>query len=326
MLILKRLQAFGQQRPGSVAALGVFDGLHLGHRAIIAKLLDLARRRSHDSVVVTFDPPPQAVLMNKNWPGYLTSLEEKEAILEGLGLDVLAVIRFTPRVAQLSPREFVARIFVEQLRVSHVVCGRDCGFGKGRSGNLSLLRSLGREYGFAVTEVRPCKYGGQKISSSLVRNLILAGQVDRAAAMLGRPYSLAGKVVVGRGLGRRLGFPTINFEPDSWHRIIPRSGVYAAEAVMEGGLYPGLLYVGTRPTLGLDEKRCLEFHALKSKPPAVDEIRVRLLKIIRPEQRFPSLESLRQAMGHDAEQALRILEKVKPSLATAQGRAQKNGP
>lgn len=287
-----------------MATLGVFDGLHLGHRAIIARLLQLAQRRGHDSVVVTFDPPPQAVLMNRNWPGFLTSLEEKEAILERLGLDVLAVIKFTPRVAQLPPREFVERVFVEQLRVSHVVCGSDCGFGRGRSGDLALLRRLGQEYSFAVTEVRPRVYGGRKISSSLIREAILKGRVDRAAAMLGQPYSLGGRVVKGRGLGRRLGFPTINFEPDSQQRIIPAHGVYAAEAVIEGVTYPGLLYIGTRPTLGSEGNLCLEFHSLKSEPPTAESLRVRLLKLIRPEQRFHSLEKLREAMARDAARAL----------------------
>lgn len=308
MLIIKRLRKFGKDRPGSVAALGVFDGLHRGHMAIIRRLKVTAKRKGHDSAVVTFDPPPQLVLGKPGWPGALITLKDKETYLERAGVDVLAVIRFTPEVANLGPEEFVKMILADRLRVSHVVCGSDCGFGRGRSGNLCSLRALGLKYGFKVTEVRPIKEGGLKISSTAVKKALLRGDVALANRMLGRPYSLSGMVVRGQGLGRKLGFPTVNLEPLYGEQLVPASGVYAASALICKKVYPGLLYIGTRPTVSSRGGLSIEFHALRGCPPdRASQAEVMLLKGLRPEKRFGSLDELVRAMGRDAARALRLL-------------------
>lgn len=307
MLVVKRLSRFGRERPGSVAALGVFDGLHRGHMAIVRRLTATARRKGHDSAVLTFDPPPQLVLGKPGWPGALTALEEKEKILERAGVDVLAVIRFTPEVAGLAPEEFVRRILAEKLRVSHVVCGSDCGFGRGRSGNLAALRELGVKHGFGVTEVRPLVERGRKIGSTAVKQALLRGDVGPASRMLGRPYSIQGRVVKGQGLGRKIGFPTVNLEPSFREQLVPACGVYAATARMGKKTYSGLLYIGTRPTVALRGGLSIEFHSLRGRPPARARLaEVSLVKRLRPEKRFESVDELVRSMGRDAARALRL--------------------
>lgn len=308
MLVVKRLSKFGREKPGSVATLGVFDGLHRGHMAIIRRLTATAKKRGHDSVVVTFDPPPQLVLSKLGWPGALTSLAEKEMILERTGVDVLAVIRFTPEVAGMSPEDFVKKILVEKLRVSQVICGSDCGFGRGRSGDLTALIELGRRFGFEVTEVRPLKVRGRKIGSTAIKQALRRGDVELAERLLGRPYAISGSVVKGQGLGRKLGFPTVNIKPQWPGQLIPANGVYASSAVIGRKTFPGLLYIGTRPTLSRNGSVSIEFHSLQKAPPnGARKAEARLLRRLRPERRFESLGDLRKAMERDAGRARRWL-------------------
>lgn len=304
MLIVKRLSKFGRERPGSVAALGVFDGLHRGHMAIIKRLISLAKRKGHDSIVITFDPPPQLVLNKPGWPGALISLKDKEAILERAGVDVLAVIRFTPEVAKLEPEDFARVILAERLRVSHIVCGSDCGFGRGRSGNLCSLKALGRRYGFNVTEVRPLKEGGQRISSTTIKKALLRGNIDLANRMLGRPYTIKGLVVRGQGLGRKLGFPTVNLKPADEKRLLPANGVYAARAFMGKKEYPGLFYIGCRPTIERRGLLSVEFHSIRGRPSSkIVRAEVQMLVRLRPERRFRNRQELVRAMARDVDRA-----------------------
>ncbi len=308
MLIVKRLSKYGRERPGSVAALGVFDGLHRGHMAIIRSLTAIAKKRGHDSAVITFDPSPQLVLGKPGWPGALISLKDKELILERAGVDVLVVIRFTPEVAKLGPEDFVRTILAERLRVSHVVCGSDCGFGRGRSGNLSLLRKLGGKYGFRVSEVRPLKEGGLKIGSTAIKMALLGGDIDLANRMLGRPYAMKGLVVRGQGLGGKIGFPTVNLELTHKEQLIPASGVYVASAIIARRDYQGLLYIGTRPTVSNRGMLSIEFHSLTGPPPSrASHIEVRLKVRLRPEKRFSSQQELVRAMARDAGRARLLL-------------------
>ena len=309
MLIVKRLNKFGVAHPGSVATLGVFDGIHLGHRAILDRLVRLARRRRHDSVVITFDPPPQAVLGPRGQARFLTSLQEKEAIFEKAGIDVLAVIKFSRAVAAMAAGDFVRRILVGQLRASHIICGSDCGFGRGRSGSLALLREMGRGCGFGVTEVRPLRLAGATISSTAIKLLISRGEVELAGRMLGRPYRIEGTVAKGQGIGRAIGYPTLNVRPGYRPKLLPRNGSYAAEARIGRRTHRGLLYVGTRPTVGRGLGPRVEFHALEGRPdPDAKNIVLQLYKYIRPEWRFSGLDQLRRAIGSDARAAARILK------------------
>jgi riboflavin kinase/FMN adenylyltransferase len=308
MLITKRLNRYGRQHPGSVVALGLFDGLHRGHRAIIERTAALARRRGHQSAVVTFDPPPQAVLAGNQRTSFLMSLAEKEAALERMGIDVLAVIKFSRAVAAMDPRRFVDRVLVETLHASAVVCGTDCGFGRHRSGNLPLLEEMGRERGFSVIGMTARRTGAARISSSAIRTALTAGDLAAANRMLGLPYQLTGSVVRGKRVGRTIGYPTANVRPDYRLKLIPCDGVYAATAAVGGRRCDGMLYIGVRPTVR--GGRSIEFHALDRRGDWYGRpIVISLLRYIRRDRRFPDLAALQRQIGIDERSIRRFFER-----------------
>jgi len=304
MLITKKLKNFGQRHPRSIIAFGVFDGLHRGHQALIGSLVARARRARANSVVVTFDPHPQLVLNQARWPMLLTTLAEKERLLADLGVDIMGIIRFSSRTAVMQPEDFVSKVLVEKLAAAEVVCGRDCGFGRGRRGGLELLSALGREHGFTVDPVRPLRRGGQKISSTKIRWALLAGDLAAANRMLGRPYQLSGTVIAGQRAGRALGYPTANLAVADSSKLIPADGVYAARAQIGAQSYNGMLYIGVRPTFA-GSRRQIEFNAFKAKANFYGKpITVQLLKYIRKDRRFHGADDLRCAIRSD-ERAIR---------------------
>jgi len=301
MLVIKRLNNFGVKHPGAIAALGSFDGLHLGHRAIIKKLVARAKKIGHDSVVITFDPHPQQILSRDKTPCLLTSLPEKQGMLESLRVGVMAVIRFSPRVALLSPEEFIRSVMVNKLAVSEVICGNDCGFGAGRKGNINTLEELGKKMGFRVLVLSSLKTNGSKISSSNIRSLISSGKVEKANKMLGRAYSIRGTVVKGLGLGRKLGFPTANIKLSNSQKLLPRDGVYAAGARIGKKGYRGMLYIGSQHTIGRTT-RTIEFNAFGGKHDlSGKKAEIFFHKYIRPGKKYDTVEALIRAIKGDQE-------------------------
>lgn len=301
MLVIKRLNNFGVKHPGAIAALGSFDGLHLGHRAIIKKLVSRAQKIGHDSVVITFDPHPQQILSRDKTPCLLTTLPEKQEMLESLGVGVMAVIRFSSRVALLSPEEFIRSVMVKKLAVSEVICGHDCGFGAGRKGNINTLRELGAKMGFRVLVLPSLKENGAKIGSSYIRSLISSGKMEKASKMLGRAYSIRGRVVKGMGLGCKLGFPTANIKLSSSQKLLPRDGVYAAGARIGKKEYRGMLYIGSRLTVGKNA-RTIEFNAFGGKHDlSGKKAEIFFHKYIRPGKKFDTIEALIKAIKGDQE-------------------------
>jgi len=299
MLLIKRLNNFGIRHPGAVAALGSFDGIHLGHQAIIKRLAARARRIGHDSVVITFDPHPQQVLAKEQRPYLLTTVGEKQEILEKMGIGVMAVIKFSRQVAKLSPEGFIRTVMVDKLAVAEVICGHDCGFGAGRKGNVATLAELGRRMGFKVSVLPSMKSKGSKISSSAIRKLISAGHVEKANGLLGRPYSINGKVIKGLGLGRKLGFPTANIAVSDKFKLLPRDGVYAAKAMIGNKEYDGMLFIGQRSTIG-HQGRTIEFNAFGGKFSFTGKRAIIFpLKYIRLGRKFSSIEGLIKAIAKD---------------------------
>lgn len=300
MLTINRLNNFGVSHPGSIAALGSFDGVHLGHQAIIKRLIARAKKTGHDSVVITFDPHPQHVLSAKLGPFLLTSLAEKREIMESLGVGVLAVIKFSKQVAALSPEEFVREILVKKLGVSEVICGCDCGFGAGRRGNINTLKALGHRFGFKVTVLSPLRKNKLKVSSSNIRKLISSGRVDLACRMMGKSYSINGTIVKGRGLGTKLGYPTANLKIPSENKLLPQDGVYIAGARAGLKIYSGMAYIGPRPTFGKSLSQSIEFNAFDSRDDLLGKnIRIYFLKYLRPGRKFKNVESLIKAIRGD---------------------------
>lgn len=303
MLVIKRLNNYGARHPGAVAALGVFDGLHLGHQAIIRRLVARAKRAGHDSVVITFDPHPRQVLLGKGGPFLLTTLEEKLDLLDKLGVGTVAVVRFSPRVAALSPQEFIRRVLVEKLAASEVICGPDFRFGAGRRGGREALEEAGRWLGFRVSVPPLMKIGGLKVGSSKIRELLAAGKLGRAGRLLGRAYSVRGRVVRGLGLGRKLGFPTANLKADDPRKLLPRDGVYAASLAADGRRLPGVAFVGRRLTLGRPG-RTVEFHAFGGER-RLSGKRAEMFfhRFMRPPRKFSGLEELSRAIAKDRRKA-----------------------
>jgi riboflavin kinase/FMN adenylyltransferase len=300
MLTINHLNGFRQKHPGAIVTLGAFDGIHLGHQAIIRELTSLSRKRRHHSVVLTFEPHPQKVLGRPSDAFVLTTLPEKRMLLERMGVNVMAVVRFSRKVSRLSPEEFVSRILVNKLGAAVVLCGSDCGFGAGRKGNLELLEILGKKYGFEVASVKTKRAANSKISSTAIRELVQAGRLGKAVKIMGHPYYIQGMVVKGRKIGRTLGYPTANLRINDKFKLLPSDGIYAAQAMADPKLYTGMLYIGRRPTFGGKGARTVEFSAF-GRPGRLYGRSLTLLvhQFIRPDKKFSSGEDLRNAIARD---------------------------
>lgn len=233
---------------GTVVTMGTFDGVHLGHQAILRDVRHRARARCGRAVLLTFDPHPLRVVRPEAAPPLLTLPNEKKEILTQLGLDYVAFISFTPELSRYSPEEFVEDIVVPRFRPAEIVIGYDHGFGRGRAGDVSVLERLGRIHGFEVSVVGGVEADGIPFSSTGVRQSVSAGDMEGAAAGLGRPYSFRGTVIRGLGRGKVLGFPTANIAPPPPDKLLPGEGIYAVCATLGAERIDGLLHLGPRPT------------------------------------------------------------------------------
>ena len=276
-------------------ALGVFDGVHLGHQAVIA-----AARGVGDLGVLTFDPHPVQVLAPNHAPRrILSSLDQKKRLLSGLGVDFLVIIEFSPEFAAREARKFADDLFA--TGVKKLSAGDDWSFGRGREGNMQRLREWGSESGVDVLEISAILQDGLRISSTRIRKCLQEEDLDSVATMLGRHYSVLGTVVRGRQLGRTIGFPTANVVVAD--EVFPPNGVY----VVEGNGVPGVANIGTRPTVDDSRRRSLEVHLFTDDLP-MDygwELEVGFLRKIRDEQKFQSLEELRNQIQCDVQNAQR---------------------
>jgi riboflavin kinase/FMN adenylyltransferase len=285
-------------RPAAVAV-GNFDGLHLGHRKILARLCTLAEERSLLALVLTFEPHPERAL-GKRSVHLIDTPEQRLGRLAGTCIDAVAVTPFDASFSRLSCGAFVNDVLVRRLGARHVVVGRDFRFGHDRRGDTARLRTLGRQAGLAVHVVPPAVLDGRVVSSSAVRRLLARGRVEEAARLLGRPYEIAGKVVSGRQRGRLIGFPTANL--DTRNEILPR-GVFITETVHKGTVHRSLTSIGTNPTFGP--------HPLSVETLLLDrrgslygsDLTVRLLRRIRPTRKFAGAAALAARIRTDVEEA-----------------------
>lgn len=294
----------------TVVAIGVFDGLHLGHEKILEHALARARPRRGRCVVVSFDPHPDLVLARGgfHFPAPLTPLPEKRARLRAMGIERLEVLPFTRELASLSPEEFVERHLVEPFRPVLLVAGEGFALGKGRSGTVERLRRIGAAHGFEVDEVPLVERDGAPVSSTRIRELLGEGRVAEAARLLGRPYEIAGLVVTGHGIGRVLGFPTANLRLHE-EKLVPADGIYAVRTRLEPGgpLLPAAMSIGVRPTFD-GTVRQIEVHVLDWNGDLVGRsISVEVVDWLRPEKKFESPEALVAAMDRDLVETRRRL-------------------
>ncbi|WP_419858748.1 bifunctional riboflavin kinase/FAD synthetase [Candidatus Palauibacter irciniicola] len=233
---------------GTVVTMGTFDGVHLGHQAILRDVGRRARARHGHAVLLTFDPHPLSVVRPEAAPALLTLPDEKKEILAQLGLDYAAFVSFTLEFSRYSPEQFVEHLIVPCFRPAEVVIGYDHGFGRGRAGDVSVLERLGGIHGFEVSVVGGVEADGSPISSTRVRRAVASGDMEGAVAGLGRPYSFRGTVIRGLGRGRTLGFPTANLTPPPPEKLLPAEGIYAVRATLGSERVDGLLHLGPRPT------------------------------------------------------------------------------
>lgn len=294
----------------TILTIGAFDGVHRGHQYLIGQLLQRARQTQRLAGLITFHPHPSAVLSPGNPTRYLTTPGEKAALLERLGLDLVAILPFNRELAQTSARDFIEMI-CRQLRMTELWVGKDSALGRGREGTPEVLRALGQEMGFSVEMIAPLVWKGEVISSTRIRSLLLRGQVREAAELLGRYPSLAGEVVRGAQRGRCLGFPTANLEVRA-ERAVPANGIYAVYAVLGEERYQGVANVGVRPTFDNGE-RTVETYILDFKGDIYGyDLVVEFVERLRSEKRFTDIKELIAQIERDIVEARRILAAEKP--------------
>lgn len=286
--------------------LGNFDGLHLGHRRLLESAVSAAKSAQGRALLFTFWPHPARVLGN-NAPPLLTDRAEKARLAEQAGIDYLLEQPFTPELAALSPADFVARYLAGALQANLLVVGYNFRFGRGGAGTAEVLRELAAERGIETLIVPPFEKDGAAVSSSRIRKLLSAGELAAANRLLGREYALAGLVMPGEKLGRKLGFPTANLQPPQ-SLLLPRFGVYAAYAECRGQTWPAVVNVGRRPTVGDDLPATVEAHLLSADGDFYGEMmHLRFYQEIRPEQKFASLDELKAQIAADCRRAREIL-------------------
>jgi riboflavin kinase/FMN adenylyltransferase len=292
-----------------VLALGNFDGLHRGHAKIIERVRRVAAERGGTSLVLTFDPHPPRVVRPDKAPQLLMTLDQKLEALERVGIQGVAVVRFTPELSRWEPETFVRNVLVDWLRVAEVWVGADFLFGRDRSGNFSLLRSLGAKYGFRVEKIDPVRYKEFVVSSTRIRRLVAEGRVDEAGALLGRHVFIDGRVVRGAGRGRELGVPTANIE--TCNELIPPHGVYATTVTVDGVVHPSVTNVGLRPTFDDSTRTVVEVHILDFDRALYDQtVRVAFVQRLRDERRFPDVDALKAQIEADVRRAKRLFDRL----------------
>ncbi|MEO6695123.1 MAG: bifunctional riboflavin kinase/FAD synthetase [Ignavibacteria bacterium] len=293
----------------SAVTVGTFDGVHLGHRKIIEKLNSIKDTKKLRSIIVTFEPHPQIVLRNRVKDiKILTTLEEKLEIFKQLEVDITYVIPFTKDFANTTAEEFYKNYLIDKIGISDLILGYDHMFGKNREGNFDTLKDLSEEFQFTVDKVDEYMYEGEHISSTVIRNLLNAGDVKKVSLILGRPYSIKGKVIEGRKLGKELGYPTANIANTEESKLMPKIGIYAVSVEITGSLHYGMMSIGKNPTVTNDE-------SIKSEVNIFDfneniygkEIKINFIEHLRDEIKFETLEDLKKQMSIDKENSLKII-------------------
>lgn len=307
MSIIEELSIVKPQQE-TLFTVGVFDGVHIGHRHLLTKLRDKARRNGWLSGVITFKSHPETVLSSGNQLPWLDDLDNRINQIKSLGIDIVIALTLTSELMKLSAREFM-QLLGEYLKIRGLVIGPDFALGKNRQGNAEHLGTMGREMGFSVEVVPPLMIDGEVVSSSLIRQTLAQGNIPKANKLLGRAFSISSKVITGDQRGRTMGFPTANLEikPD---QAAPADGVYATIAYTNDEPLPSVTNIGVRPTFG-GGKRLIETFIIDHKAELPGQkFRVEFIDKLRDEKRFNSAEELKAQIGKDVEKAKKILSKM----------------
>jgi len=308
MHVVRTFEELARTAPHACLAIGVFDGVHLGHQRVIGQARDDARKSGGTSVVLTFDPHPMRVLQPDRAPQLLTSTEHKLALIENLGVDACLVLTFDRAFSLQPPEQFIDTVARTMNPLQEICVGTRFRFGHKRAGDVRLIETLAPKYGFVAREIKPVVLEHEMISSTAIRQHVLGGRLDRAAAMLGRPFSVLGTVEPGDHRGRELGFPTANLNPHN--EVLPPDGVYVARAVIGRELRGGVVNIGVRPTFAdRAPARILEIHLLDFDRDVYDQdVDVQFLQKLRDEKKFASAEVLKTQIAGDIQAARAILK------------------
>ncbi len=309
-LARRELSRIAPGRPCGVT-IGVFDGVHRGHQHLVTVLLERARTQGLATVALTFNPHPRAVLRPGTAITYLTSLEERVELLQGLGLDSVGVLAFTSELAQLSAEEFLS-LLVQELEMRLLVVGPDFALGRNRAGTIGVMRQIGDRLGFRVDVAPLLAEDGEKVGSGAVRQALAAGDVGYVERLLGRPFSLRGPVVAGDRRGRTLGFPTANIAI-GLDRALPAYGIYVSRAYLRENTYESCTSIGIRPTFDVEPRPVVEAYILDFDEDIYrQEMRIELQHRLRGEERFASAEELIAQMRRDIDQTRKWFAQQKP--------------
>ena len=308
MELIRSLHNLRDHHQKCVATIGNFDGIHLGHQAIISQLKEIAGKHDLPTVIITFEPQPQEYFSPGNAPARLTRLREKIEEMERLSVDRLICLRFNSELASLSPRDFVKRLLIEGLDIRHLVVGDDFRFGKDRQGDYATLEKMADEFGYQLEHTNTCSFAGERISSTRIRQALANDDLNLARELLGRDYAISGRVVHGDKRGKSLGFPTANMELHRLHS--PVAGVYVTRVHImrrrqgaDETIHPAVTSVGTRPMFDGEGMR-LETHILDfNESLYAKHIRVVFLKKLRAEDNFSNVDDLIKAIATDIENA-----------------------
>ena len=293
----------------AVVTSGTFDGVHVGHQKILARLTEVAQQANGESVVITFWPHPRLVLFpDQKDLRLLSSLDEKADLLEKYAIDHLVVIEFNKAFAATTSHDFIQRILVDRIGTKKLVIGYDHRFGRNREGSFEYLKENAHEFGLEVEEIPRLDIDHVGISSTKIRKALLAGDIRTANTYLGTEYMLTGKVVAGAQVGRKIGFPTANIAVQEPYKLIPKDGIYAVHIRVAKQLYQGMLYIGTRPTIADKLERAIEVNIFDFNQDIYGEtVRVYFVDMLREDEKFSNLDLLQQQLAKDKEAALAVL-------------------
>jgi riboflavin kinase/FMN adenylyltransferase len=306
MEIIKDIKA--TQIPANVATIGFFDGVHLGHRDLIEQVRTIASERGLQSLLITFQNHPLTILQTDYVPELLSTPNEKLCLLAETKVDMCFPLNFTKAMSQLSAKEYMEQYLRDMLNVKVLVIGYDNHFGNGSKESFAQYKKYGEKMGIEVVEAKQFLFEGKNVSSSAVRFCLEVGDVQKAALLLGRPYSFDGIVVKGEHLGHTIGFPTANINPEAIHKMLPMDGSYAVKVEYLNHDYAGMMNIGFRPTFSSEKKRTVEVYILNFTEEIYgEEIHLDFVQRLRAEKRFNSPEELREQLRKDVEKVERIV-------------------
>lgn len=305
--VFHSIQSFSSNKQ-TVVTIGTFDGVHIGHQKILKQITKNAQALQCESLVLTFFPHPRMVLQKDTDMKQLNSVNEKLQLLEGLGIDNIVIHPFDKDFSRLTAEEFVKEVLVDKFKVKKIIIGYDHRFGRNRTANIDDLKTYGDLFGFEVEQISAEEINAVSVSSSKIRNALIDGNLDVAAAYLGYNYSITGIVSKGKQLGRTLGFPTANITIKDENKLIPTNGVYVVKSILSDEVFYGMMNIGTRPTVD-GTLRTVEIHFFDfSNDIYGQEITISLLKRMRDEQKFESLDALKEQLKIDQNNAMMYLK------------------